>query len=101
MAITINGNGTITGTTSLANAGKVIQTKAYSLSSHVYSNANGGAYLWGGGNGGSGAVNGRIQFTPENTSNRLILMSTLALGQTNVNGGVKWLINGVDTSSAN
>lgn len=77
-------------------SGKIVQVKAY-MSNHTVRLTSSG-YLWGSSNG-SSPVGNRIQYTPVSTSNRLILHSSLAFGKSNLNGGVKWNINGSSSAS--
>ena len=76
--------------------GKIVQVKAY-MTDHTVNRTSTG-YLWGSSNGTS-PVGSRIQYTPVSTSNRLIFHSSLAFGKCNLNGGVKWNINGSSSGS--
>ena len=75
----------------------IVQVKMYSTNGATSRTSTG--YFWGGGNGGSGAVNGRITFTPRDTSNRIIVTATLNFSNSNNNGGLKCLINGADDTT--
>lgn len=77
--------------------GVVVQVKGYMTSAATQTTTS--DYIWGGGNNGADAENGRIQFTPLDTSNQLILISSISLGDSNFNGGLQWRINGSNSNS--
>lgn len=85
------------GTCALNGGGKVVQVKMYMTNTATRRTTNG--YIWGGGNGGASAAIERITISPVDTSNRIILACSLAFGRANLNGGIKWLINGADDTS--
>lgn len=75
----------------------IVQVKPY-MTNGVTSISSSG-YIWGGGNNGASAVNGRITITPRDTSNRIMVVANLFFGKCNLNGGCKVLINGSDDTT--
>jgi len=68
--------------------GKIIQMRALTNNTEVQITSSG--YVWGSGGSGSG----HITFDMINTSNHLIVVGALMFGRTNLNGGMKLLVNG-------
>ena len=67
---------------------KILQITHYQLDSTVYFNINsGGGYIIGGSSSG-------LTISPKSSSNRIMIMGNLAMGENNINGGLKWLLNG-------
>ena len=75
----------------------IVQVKPH-MTNGVTSISSSG-YIWGGGNNGASAVNGRITITPRDTSNRIMVVANLFFGKCNLNGGCKVLINGNDDTT--
>ncbi len=68
--------------------GKIVQITHYQLDSVIYFNINsGGGYVIGGASSG-------LTISPKSSSNRIIIMGNIATSENNINGGLKWLLNG-------
>lgn len=67
---------------------KIVQITHYQLDTVIYFNINsGGGYVVGGASSG-------LTISPKSSSNRIIIMGNIAFGNCNINGGLKWLLNG-------
>lgn len=70
---------------------KVVQITHYQFDTVIYfSIVSGGGYVVGGSSSG-------LTITPKSSSNRIIIMGNLAMGENNTNGGLKWCLNGSTT----